>query len=162
MIFLEASGCTLIKNSHKILFWPGFYGRKLSGMIDNLEEKWSFGIGKKILKSHRWQPVGTVMSPLPTETDHCVLILYYKWLYSPFLGKIDQLRKDVKKTARINGTIYPAHILDDPKKLSKRDEAENRIEKNKANLLDLFRPRKILIRTVVMFYCWMVIILNSK
>ena len=29
-IFFEASGCTLIKNSHKTLFWPGFsYFEKL-------------------------------------------------------------------------------------------------------------------------------------
>ena len=81
--FLEAFGSIFIKNIPKTLFkadfsyfeklwklqnWcflskPGFYGKNLSAVIYNLVQKGSNILCKKIWKSHRCQPVGTVLSP---------------------------------------------------------------------------------------------------
>ena len=50
----------------KLCSKSGFYGRKLSAVIDHQVQKWSFGMGKKMLESQRCrQPVVTVLSPLP-------------------------------------------------------------------------------------------------
>ena len=66
---------------------------------------------------------------------------------------MDQLKVDVKRTARINQTLYPSEILEDSKVvLTAEDDGKN----SSANILDLFRPSKMLFRTICMFYNWMV------
>jgi len=85
-----------------------------------------------------------------------------RWLIAK--GRIDQLRRDVKKTARINKRDYPADVLDvdthSPTMEKSQKPTEQEPEKAavaaKATLLDLFRPKKILWRTICMFYNWMV------
>ena len=78
-------------------------------------------------------------------------------------GRIDQLRRDVKKAARINKRQYPPDVLDvDTHSPTMRDASvaapapEKAAVAAKATLLDLFRPKKILWRTICMFYNWMV------
>ena len=77
-------------------------------------------------------------------------------------GKIDQLKRDIKKTARINKKEYPQGLLDvnlnitDPS--AQEGNSEKEIVTKKATFWDLFRPQTILWRTLCLFYIWMVII----
>ena len=63
----------------------------------------------------------------------------------------------MKKTAKINKTVYPSDIFD-----AKHEIQENKDCKGKATLLDLFRPMTICGRTLVMFYNWLVKTLLQK
>jgi len=72
-----------------------------------------------------------------------------RWLLAK--GKIEELERDVKKTAKINKTFYPSDIFD-----AKHEIQENKDCVGKATLRDLFRPMTICGRTLVMFYNWLV------
>ena len=73
-------------------------------------------------------------------------------------GKIEELDRDVKKTAKINKTVYPSDIFD-----AKHEIQENKdLFAGKATLFDLFRPMTICGRTLVMFYNWLVKTLRLK
>ena len=79
------------------------------------------------------------------------------WLIAK--GKIEDLKRDVKKTAKINRTEFPINVFNAEFKNSQRTEnAELCEEKSsgKASLVDLFTPRPILFRTLCMFYNWLV------
>ena len=66
--------------------------------------------------------------------------------------------RDVKKTAKINKTVYPSDIFD-----AKHEIQENKdLFAGKATLFDLFRPMTICGRTLVMFYNWLVKTLRLK
>ena len=80
--------------------------------------------------------------------------MYYNLYVS---GKIEELERDVKKTAKINKTFYPSDIFD-----AKHEIQENKDCVGKATLRDLFRPMTICGRTLVMFYNWLVKTLRLK
>ena len=88
---MEAFECNWIKNRHKTLFWPGFsyflklwkaqircfsqnYEQNPVSKAENWLQKWSFGIGRNVSKSQRSQLIGTVMHPLPIETNDCAVM----------------------------------------------------------------------------------------
>ena len=64
---------------------------------------------------------------------------------------------DVRRTAKFNNSTYPAEIFENKNEI----EANKELFAGKATLFDLFRPMTICIRTIVMFYNWLVIIIFS-
>ena len=72
------------------------------------------------------------------------------------VGKIEQLDDDVRRTAKFNNSTYPAEIFENKNEI----EANKELFAGKATLFDLFRPMTICIRTIVMFYNWLVIIIS--
>jgi len=74
-----------------------------------------------------------------------------RWLLAK--GKIEQLDDDVRRTAKFNNSTYPAEIFENKNEI----EANKELFAGKATLFDLFRPMTICIRTIVMFYNWLVI-----
>ena len=78
-----------------------------------------------------------------------------RWLIAK--GKVEQLKKDVKKTAEINNTEFPVNVFNAEFKNPERHQnSENSENSGKASLVDLFTPRPILFRTLCMFYNWLV------
>lgn len=79
-----------------------------------------------------------------------------RWLLAK--GKLHQLELDVVKTARVNHTEDPSWLFHkgDPTPEHKHEEVHVSENAGKATILDLFRPKTICIRTIAMFYNWMV------
>jgi len=104
----------------------------------------------------------------------CILMCAFWWIIpeSPrwliAKGNFEQLEKDVRKTAKVNKTEFPTWAFSSTalksgmgdteangNKPSKKEEAIDE-EVDKATLIDLFRPAKIGVRTMAMFYNWLV------
>lgn len=80
-----------------------------------------------------------------------------RWLIAK--GKIEELKRDVKKTAQINRTEFPINVFNaefkNPERIENAELSEEK-DSGKASLVDLFTPRPILFRTLCMFYNWLV------
>ena len=70
-------------------------------------------------------------------------------------GKIDQLEKDVRKTAKVNKTEFPEWAFE-TENSTEHHHTHDSAELGKATFLDLFRPFQISVRTSTMFYNWLV------
>ena len=67
---------------------------------------------------------------------------------------MDQLKKDVKKTAKINKRPFPTHLFDVDSKNQTAEMIPKSVEK--ADVSDLFKELPMFLRSMTIFYNWAV------
>jgi len=77
-----------------------------------------------------------------------------RWLIGA--GKIEEAKKIIRDAAKVNGKEVPEHLLKAADLFSAKVEADKALAASakKATILDLFRPRKMALRTVNMCFQW--------
>ena len=68
---------------------------------------------------------------------------------------MERLKKDVKRTAKMNGVLYPAHLFQYESVDNPTGELPKK-QQEKAKAIDLFKELAILLRSVTIFYNWAV------
>ena len=90
----------------------------------------------------------------PTALSLALLGLYFivpesvRWLIGA--GRIEEAKVIIREAARVNTRDSPEHLLKAADLYSTNEDAN--VSVKKATILDLFRPRKMALRTINMFF----------